>query len=362
MYVYGSYIFLNEINKGIHIINNTNPANPVNETFIAIPGCEDLAVKGSTLYADCFMDMMVLDISNPADVKLKTFVPNLFPHRRFIMGYAIDSNQVIVDWLVRDTTVSYKREISGGRWGGGSFWFSDRMEFFSLATNSGGSNTKANNGKGGSMARFAIRQSYLYAVTTNQLLSLSIAQPQQPVLKSTKELPWGIETIYPFKDKLFIGSNSGMFIFSVSNPENPELAGTFSHARVCDPVIADDDYAFVTLRSGTQCQGFTNQMDVVKIDDIYKPALVKSYPFTNPHGLDKDGNYLFVCDGSAGLKVLDATNVQQISLKKTIALPNTFDVICWNKVAIVSTGEGLYQYDIRDINNIYQLSFMGLNK
>jgi hypothetical protein len=99
---------------------------------------------------------------------------------------------------------------------------------------------------------------------------------------------------------------------------------------------------------------------VVNIENIFSPKLVKSYPLTNPHGLDKDGDYIYVCDGKDGLKVMDASNINNVTVKKTIALKDPFDVICWNKVAIVSAADGLHQYDIRDVNNIKQLSFIGL--
>jgi hypothetical protein len=360
MYIRGSYIFLNEINKGIHIINNTNPANPVNEAFVAIPGCEDIAVLGNTLYADCYTDMMVIDISNPKSVALKHFVPDLFPHRRFILGYTMDSNTVITDWVVKDTTVTYKVDASTTRWISGVFWFSNRGEFSTFMANSNGVTKADGGGKGGSMARFAITHNHMYAVTQNKLITLGLADPEKPVYKTANNLPWGVETIYPFKDKLFIGANSGMHIFTIDNPAEPKQAGTFTHARVCDPVIADDDYAYVTLRSGNMCAGFINQLDVVDIDNIYNPKLVKSYPLSNPHGLDKDGDYIYVCDGNDGLKVLDAKNVNDVKVIKTIPLKNTFDVICWNKIAIVSAGDGLHQFDISNINNIREISFIGL--
>ena len=52
LYIFGNYIFLNEIDKGIHIIDNSNPASPKNVAFIDIPGNLDMAVKGNILYAD----------------------------------------------------------------------------------------------------------------------------------------------------------------------------------------------------------------------------------------------------------------------------------------------------------------------
>ena len=36
----------------------------------------------------------------------------------------------------------------------------------------------------------------------------------------------------------------------------------------CDPVVVQGDYAFVTLRGGTECQGFSNQLDIIDISTL----------------------------------------------------------------------------------------------
>ena len=58
MYVKGKYLFVNEIKKGIHIIDNGNPASPKFVTFINIPGNGDIAVRDNILYADSFCDLV----------------------------------------------------------------------------------------------------------------------------------------------------------------------------------------------------------------------------------------------------------------------------------------------------------------
>jgi hypothetical protein len=363
MYILGNYIYLSELGKGIHVINNSNPAKPVNESYINIPGCEDMAASGNTLYADCFTDMMVIDITDPKNVSLKNTVNNIFPDRRYVLGYQIDSGKVIAEWIEKDTTITQKVEL--GRMNDNVVFFDAaacaNCSFLNYAYSSSGGQ-KATAGVGGSMARFAIQNQFLYTVTTTKLNVLGINQPENPEWKNTVDLGWGIETIFPFKDKLFIGSNTGMQIMSVANPAEPVKAGLFTHATVCDPVIADDHNAYVTLRDGTSCRGFTNQLDVLDVNNIFAPSLLKSYPFTNPHGLSKDGNWLFVCDGRDGLKVLDATKPTEIKLKQTISMADTYDVICLNGLAIVTAKDGLYQYDYRDINNIKLLSKIALQQ
>ncbi|TAD84089.1 MAG: hypothetical protein EAY75_13725 [Bacteroidetes bacterium] len=359
MYLLGHYIFLNEVNEGIHVINNANPAAPINEAFVHIPGCLDLAARGNALYADCYTDLMTLDISNPKAIGLKNWLPGVFPERQYIDGYKIDSGTVIAEWITKDTVVTEKWELNKWR----KLAFENVfISNFNSVTSSAGGNTKnvGSSGKGGSTARFAIQNNHLYTVSHTSLQALSIALPFAPQWQSSTTLPFGVETIYPFKDKLFIGSNTGMYIFDASTPARPKQTGTFTHARVCDPVIADDNFAYVTLRGGNFCAGNTNQLDVVNVINVFAPSLLKSYPLKNPRGLDKDGRWLFICDGTDGLKVFDAENPQALVPLRTIAMSETFDVICFNKIALVQAKDGFYQYDFADINNIKLVSKIGL--
>ena len=354
MYIRGNYIFLAEKLRGIHIIDNTNPASPINKAFIKIPGCEDMAVYGNTLYADCYTDLFSIDITDPMQAILKKHIVNLFPDRLNVGNFTVDTNRVITDWIAKDTTIKVAAPQQNFFSNNKLFSMDSRQSFASI------SNAAIATGQGGSMARFAILNNYLYAVTTTHLKTVNISQPQQPVLNGTVNLGWGIETIYPFQDKLFIGSTTGMQIFSAANPSAPVRLGSFGHARRCDPVITDGIYAYVTLRGGGFCGGPSNELNVVNVQNLLSPSLVKMYPLTSPGGLSKDGNWLFICDGKDGLKCFDAANVMDIKLKKTITMAEPYDVICINGNAIVSAKDGLYQYDYSNINDIKLLSKIGL--
>lgn len=356
LFIKGNFIFLNEVDRGIHVIDNADPSHPNKIAFIDIPGNQDLAVKGNILYADLFTDLVAIDISNPANVVVKKIVEGVFPFRNYSGGFMADSSQVIVDWIKRDTTVvkgCHDENWSRGR--------GDMLLFSSGAQKNTSGAAASPFGMGGSMARFTIVNDRLYSVTYNDLNIFNIASITNPFFTKKINISWQIETIYPFKNNLFIGSSSGMFVYAINNPDNPYQVGQFSHVRSCDPVIADDDFAYVTLRSGTTCQGFTNQLDVLKLNAITNPSFVKSYPLTNPHGLSKDGNLLFICDGIDGLKIFDAASVTNLQLIKKITGIETYDVIAWNNIAIVSAKDGLYQYDYADRNNIRFLSKIQFN-
>ncbi|MDQ6902504.1 MAG: hypothetical protein M3139_05760 [Bacteroidota bacterium] len=347
----GKYIFLNEVDKGIHIIDNSNPSNPKNIAFIDIPGNEDLAVKGNTLYADLYTDLVCLDISNPLNIVVKNYNDGVFPSRSYANGFYGDTTKVIVNWIKSDTTVVDDCNLRMRLFTPGGVFLSG-----SMAQNN--SNSPVTNiGQTGSMARFAIMEDRMYTVSYSDLNVFNISNPFSPSFtKKVAMNNWNIETIFPFKSKLFIGSQNGIFIYNTNDPDAPALDGQFGHFKSCDPVIADDSNAFVTLRSGNACQGFNNELDVLQLNSLSNPQLIKTYNFTNPHGLSKDGNILFVCDGADGLKIYDAGDVRNLKLLKQFEGIETYDVIATNNIALVVAKDGLYQYDYTNENDIKQIS------
>ena len=79
IFVYGEYLFMSEENKGIHILDNSDPKNPAPINFIAIPGNKDLIVKGDHLLADSYYDLLVIDIKNPRQPQLLSRNEEAFP-------------------------------------------------------------------------------------------------------------------------------------------------------------------------------------------------------------------------------------------------------------------------------------------
>ncbi|MEL7222288.1 MAG: hypothetical protein AAGJ93_13270, partial [Bacteroidota bacterium] len=204
-------------------------------------------------------------------------------------------------------------------------------------------------GTGGSMARFTIIGNHLYAISTTNMDIISLAQPTAPEFISTINLGWGIETIFPYCDKLFIGSNSGMFIYDNSNPAAPVQLSAFAHARACDPVFVKDNYAYVTLRDGNECQGFINQLDLVDISDLENPFLVESFPMNNPHGLTIRGDHLMLCEGVYGLKAFDISNPSVLDDKQLDHYEgvHAFDAISLPgnaPITMVIGEDGFYQF------------------
>lgn len=344
LFLMGNFVFLNEVDKGIHVIDFSQPAAPKNIAFIKIPGCVDMAVRGNYLYADCYTDLVTMDITNPRQVVVKRFIEGVFPHRRYTNGFVADTNLVITDWVRVDTVVTSSSDLPFGGLDSRMLFLSDSRAM------TGGVAAMASpgvqNGIGGSMARFGLLDDRLYTVSWSDLKVFQTTDPSSPVYRKTVPLGQGdIETIFPYKNRLFLGSQTGMFIYDASDKDNPRKLGQFTHARACDPVVADDTHAFVTLRSGNRCFGNLNQLDVVDVTNLMSPKLVKTYPMKGPAGLSKDGNLLFICDGSDGLKIYDASKPDNIVLLKTIPLADAYDVIAWNRIALTVAKDGIHFID-----------------
>lgn len=78
IYVYGKYIFQADMGSGIHVIDNTIPAEAKRIGFLAVNGCEEIAIRGRYLYTNNYYDLITVDISNPIEAKEVSREKNAF--------------------------------------------------------------------------------------------------------------------------------------------------------------------------------------------------------------------------------------------------------------------------------------------
>jgi hypothetical protein len=350
IYVKDSYLYINELYDGIHVIDNTDPSSPERIAFIPIPGNVDMAIKGTTLYADSYVDLVAIDIADPLNAVEVARIEDAFPYftpwpwieEGFVGGSQVENPDESLGVVVGWERTLIERERSSGL----SELTSASGGDFAAPT---GANRSGATGTGGSMARFTIVDPFLYALHESYIQLVRINDPENPSLWSTVDVGWGIETIFPYGNYLFIGSTTGMFIYDNTDPENPTKLSAFAHVTSCDPVVAQDDYAYVTLRAGSFCGGGVNRLDILDITDLTDPQMVESYAMQGPFGLGIDGSFLFVCDGVAGLKVYDVTDPMNINLLAFETDNETYDVILIPPLAIVVGPDGLHQYDYTDV-------------
>ncbi|MFC2086556.1 LVIVD repeat-containing protein [Bacteroidota bacterium] len=213
--------------------------------------------------------------------------------------------------------------------------------YFEDTSDTGG----AEHGVGGSLARFTIANDYLYAVDDDELKILNIENPETPEFVKEIQVGFGIETIFIRERLLFLGSRFGMYIFDISSPRNPVQLSNYQHIYSCDPVVADDEYAYVTLSTSTNCGRNTNELQIVSIKDPSSPYLVKNYSMSNPLGLGIKDDILFLCDD--GLKIYNISDVLNINLIQKFSIAAN-DVIPLDNHLLVIGDDGLYNYQYQN--------------
>ncbi|MDR1170069.1 MAG: hypothetical protein LBK97_04450 [Prevotellaceae bacterium] len=218
--------------------------------------------------------------------------------------------------------------------------------------------TSYSEGKGGSMARFCIVDNILFTVDQSSLNSFDISVPEKPVFLSarTQELKnVGIETIFPMDSLLFIGAKDGMYIYSISNHGLLQQLSTTSHILSCDPVVAQGNYAYVTLNSSNVwCGRNSNILQVYDITDLTKPKHIRNIEgFVSPKGMGIDGDKLFVCDRI--LTMYDISDREFPTPKYDLYnahiydVEDAYDVITLNnETLILVASSGIYQLDYSD--------------
>ena len=197
-------------------------------------------------------------------------------------------------------------------------------------------------------------------VDQNKLSVFNIAGLRNPELIKSEWVGRDIETIFYKENHLYLGSSSGMYIYSLEDPAAPQLKSMFSHILGCDPVVVKDDIAYVTIRGGNACGQEWSQLDVIDVADKSNPQLMKSYEMENPYGLGVKDDWLFVCDGTAGLKIYDTKNTPNLELTDHFQDINTYDVIPLEEVLLMVGDNTLFQYTYKG-NEINLLSSFSLN-
>lgn len=347
-YVYGDYLLVVEYDEGLHIMDNSDVANPIPVSFLPVGGAVGLSVRNNILYVNNYVDLVTFDlgdVENPAMLGRTEYAFDSYGVFNANLGYS----RVVVEYI--ETSATQTVPCGSSYYGYGCYFeddillaqqgiFPTRRVDASLAfasaneANFGSAGFAGGQddfvGVGGSLARFTITNQTLYTVNESSLKAFSLEDPANPLLTGTVQLNWGVETIFPGGDELYIGTNSGMHIMDASDPLNPQWLSTMQHVRACDPVVVSGDRAYVTLKGGDECGGFTNQLDVVDISNKRAPQLIRSITLQGPVGLTAGNDRLFICEPGFGMSIfpLDESGMpvedQQIMLPE---LGNARDVI-----------------------------------
>lgn len=109
IYVWGNYIFQNDQNKGIHVIDNSDRTNPHKIAFLSIPFNTEFAVRSNYIYANNVNDLVVIDIKDvmqPVVAKRVEgafpYINQKYPHQNGRFVCPDPSKGIVVGWELQD--------------------------------------------------------------------------------------------------------------------------------------------------------------------------------------------------------------------------------------------------------------------
>lgn len=340
-FLHQTTLYVVEPKQGIHIIDNSNPANPIQTGFLRVYGATNLSMKDDIMYVNSYIDLVVLDCSNPAQPVEVNRVKNLFPYtynypNNSYRTAQIDENLGVVIGFELADIKEEKTSINTN-----SNWLTSSYAEGVGPSIGGGSNTS------GSINTFTTNSHHLYILTSNQIASFDISTAQMPIEQTKVGLSrWG-ETLLATETHLFIGTTSGMQIYSAPTSGTPSSVSEVTHIVACDPVAVDGNFAYYTIRSGTTCGMSANALGVVDISSISNPVLLNEFNLDNPFGLSAQNNKVWVCDNTSGVKYFDASNPSTVgnNLLSTVTGITAYDIIVSGTTAIVMGENGITQID-----------------
>lgn len=356
---YEGYLYISEPGKGIHIIDNRNPASPASVGFIELIGNADVAIRNNILYADSYIDLVGFDISNPALPVLKSRLENVFPqsYPPIEEGYidsglcnlAATNGNIVVGWTQEEETHTLE-------------YYKNEQVYNDAMTNSSGGSSGGSTGVNGSMSRFGLYKDYLYVVLNDYMSIFNLAGDKPEKAVENMYIGGSVETIFSYKDCMFMGTPTGMIIYSVANPLKPEYQSMMWHVYGCDPVVVENDIAYVTVHSGNNCGQNFNELIILNVKDVKNPQPIVSYTMTKPKGLGIDNGTLFLCDD--GLKIYNAEDPQTLMANRLAHYSGMegYDVIPHDNVLMMIADDGIYQYDYSNLKEIKQLSKLAVKK
>ena len=321
------HLYVNIPEEGILIFDNSDVYEPVEMGYLPIPECHEIAIADGILYANHYDDLITIDLQayladKGRSCKVINRISGVFPQYR-----------------------------SGGH----------RIEVCNVLPSSSALAAS----QGGSMSSIAFDNAenpdFLYIVQGNSIATFRVTERRGGIQKVGANLAVNdfVETILVEGNRLYIGAKSGLHIYSIQNRQKPVRVGRYNHIHGCDPVVVEDNIAYVTIHDGNRCGRTINELHIVDVSNASMPKLISSHSMRNPHGIGVDNKCLFLADGDAGLKVLNATIPSRLqSLTTDTKIRGAFDVIVMAALRrlILVAGNEVIQYTYNTSGQLTRLS------
>lgn len=223
------------------------------------------------------------------------------------------------------------------------------------------------NALSGSYANLIAVGDFLYVIGETDLITYEQNEDKSLNEIDRQVLGLDLESLYYRSGVLFVGSSQRMYILSLttdfipvlqSRTQYSDLSGALDH---CDPIVADQEVAYVSLSSSLQTNDDgcgVSEVNIVRaydITDLNAPTEISEVTMESPKGLALDGDLLFVCESQNGLKVLDVSDPRNPTELYHFPDFETRDAVATGTSVLIVGPNNLYEYDYSDSQDIHQI-------
>ena len=348
------YLYVNEYNKGIHIIDNSNPSNPSPAGFLPIQNNKHFQVSDGIIFANRYHDIVAIDLRNHGQVKELQRIKNAYPDESYISDDGIFSSFDVEEkyQFVDCDQTTYGSAISptDALEAASNLARTYTLEKADLTTQP---TTSTLNSDTKTKVKFIVSQQHLYLLGSNQLSILDISDPNNISTNSVLDVETGAQSLFTLHNFLIVAGVDNSSMYNISNASSPSLVSKTSPIGSCTPIVANQQNAYVAIRKDNECGFSKNRMNILNIQDMANPIQTHSSSMPkNPQSLALAGSHLYVCEGKRGILILDVKDETKAACLKHYSCPSANNILAITEnVLVVSGTDGIFQLDISDRSN-----------
>jgi len=348
-----SYVYIVDSNKGIIILDNTNPNDLTPIGRINIPGVNSIIIQNNIIIADSATDLITINIedtTNPQEIKRLSNILSSNVKPRGIWGNKVDESQGIVVDKIYERTSGCNDTITSS---------SDSTSFGCTSNKQDTLNENYNQLEEIEryFKRMIVIDNLLYVINEQNILLVNIDTFGNIQLVDKVAVEAEVSAISHLGDRLLAGTRRGVMGYRI-NDDGLSFETSYNYQPwQCQEILFKGTTAFTIENVNNKCGANTNLLEILNFENIDNPEKVSNYPVFNPMKIDVSDTAILIADKDKGLIVLDRSNIQNPSLANQIDAPSPISVNQVDNIALLLSKNGLYQYDINNLNDIYLISY-----
>lgn len=370
---YGDYLFISEVNAGIHIIQNAEPSNPRIIGFIALSGVDELSIRDNFLYAADYVDLAIFDLSNPEIPELVQRSQNLFTDfidqtdKGILVDYELAEQQLTV--AVNDP--NYQKDI---------FWVESEQAYAveqslkpidgSIASRDGKEalNIKPNpvsSGLARVQSKFSISDNYLYFIKDEILQIRTFSSGGVPQANAQMDEFGQIQSVLAYDNYLVLSGDRGLFVLDNRVRSAPRLIENFRSYTTCSPTFFMGNFGYIGVRTGA-CGRYTSNRGIfVHNFSEPEPVLWQILAADNPYDIEIVGQQVLIADGANGILIhrTESSTAEGVIMQADQFIEQDafqLTAIPGSSIVVVVGESGIHQYDFSQPETPQQLSVIPL--